>query len=284
MPSAWRPAAIRKAISTSPSISARHWRSCRRQREVLIMVGATGLSYEEAADICGVAIGTIKSRVNRARTKLAELLSIGSVDDLGPDRTGAAAMQRVGSEPVGSDAFWRGSGLSAGAFWPCWSRSRCRSAAPRPSPPMRPIGPRSPRSKRRRRAPSMISPCARGSGIAAHRARCWPSAPWRVTPSRRRLARDAGLAAVARASGFGPSSCAAPTSAYAPAPSRPGFQEILGGIASELAGRPSVPTWNRADLGRIRYDQVTVADRRYLAVLMADARASSRQLQESAPP
>jgi len=83
---------FRKALAKLPE----------EQREVLIMVGATGLSYEEAADICGVAIGTIKSRVNRARTKLAELLSIGSVDDLGPDRTSAAAMQRVGSETIGS--------------------------------------------------------------------------------------------------------------------------------------------------------------------------------------
>lgn len=83
---------FRKALAKLPE----------EQREVLIMVGATGLSYEETAEICGVAIGTIKSRVNRARTKLAELLSIGSVDDLGPGRTNAAAMQRVGSEPVGS--------------------------------------------------------------------------------------------------------------------------------------------------------------------------------------
>jgi len=83
---------FRKALAKLPE----------EQREVLIMVGATGLSYEEAAEICGVAIGTIKSRVNRARTKLAELLHIGSVDDLGPGRTNAAAMQRVGSEPVGS--------------------------------------------------------------------------------------------------------------------------------------------------------------------------------------
>ncbi len=45
------------------------------QREALILVGASGFSYEEAADICGCAIGTIKSRVNRARTHLASLLS-----------------------------------------------------------------------------------------------------------------------------------------------------------------------------------------------------------------
>ncbi|WP_296820235.1 sigma-70 family RNA polymerase sigma factor [Brevundimonas sp.] len=43
-------------------------------REALILVGAAGLSYEEAADICGCALGTIKSRVNRARTKLLALL------------------------------------------------------------------------------------------------------------------------------------------------------------------------------------------------------------------
>ena len=66
------------------------------------MVGATGLSYEETAEICGVAIGTIKSRVNRARAKLAELLSIGGVDDLGPDRRITAAVQRAGPETVGS--------------------------------------------------------------------------------------------------------------------------------------------------------------------------------------
>jgi RNA polymerase sigma-70 factor (ECF subfamily) len=55
------------------------------QREALILVGASGFSYEEAAHICGCAVGTIKSRVNRARTRLAELLSIGGVDDFGPD-------------------------------------------------------------------------------------------------------------------------------------------------------------------------------------------------------
>jgi RNA polymerase sigma-70 factor (ECF subfamily) len=44
------------------------------QREAIVLVGASGCSYEEAAEICGVAVGTIKSRVNRARTKLAVLL------------------------------------------------------------------------------------------------------------------------------------------------------------------------------------------------------------------
>ncbi len=45
------------------------------QREALILVGAGGFAYEEAADICGVAVGTIKSRVARARVALETLMS-----------------------------------------------------------------------------------------------------------------------------------------------------------------------------------------------------------------
>ncbi|MGZ8362411.1 MAG: sigma-70 family RNA polymerase sigma factor [Caulobacteraceae bacterium] len=44
-------------------------------REAIILVGAAGMSYEEAAEICGCAVGTIKSRVNRARKKLIVLLN-----------------------------------------------------------------------------------------------------------------------------------------------------------------------------------------------------------------
>lgn len=44
------------------------------QREALVLVGAAGLSYEETAEICGCAIGTVKSRVNRARGALAAIL------------------------------------------------------------------------------------------------------------------------------------------------------------------------------------------------------------------
>ncbi|WP_174247439.1 sigma-70 family RNA polymerase sigma factor [Methylocapsa sp. S129] len=44
------------------------------QREALILIGASGLSYEEAADICKCAVGTMKSRVSRARSRLSELL------------------------------------------------------------------------------------------------------------------------------------------------------------------------------------------------------------------
>ena len=48
------------------------------QREALILVGASGMSYEEAAEICGCAAGTMKSRVIRARARLAELMSLPS--------------------------------------------------------------------------------------------------------------------------------------------------------------------------------------------------------------
>jgi RNA polymerase sigma-70 factor, ECF subfamily len=41
-------------------------------REALLLVGASGFSYNDAAAICGTAVGTIKSRVNRARKMLAE--------------------------------------------------------------------------------------------------------------------------------------------------------------------------------------------------------------------
>lgn len=46
------------------------------QREALIMIGAMGLTYEEASVICCVAVGTMKSRVNRARIRLADLLGL----------------------------------------------------------------------------------------------------------------------------------------------------------------------------------------------------------------
>lgn len=55
------------------------------QREALILIGASGLSYEEAAGVCGCAIGTMKSRVNRARSRLAEMLSITSGIEFGHD-------------------------------------------------------------------------------------------------------------------------------------------------------------------------------------------------------
>lgn len=57
------------------------------QREALILIGASGMSYEEAAEICDCAVGTVKSRVNRARQRLTEILSLGAVSEYGPDAT-----------------------------------------------------------------------------------------------------------------------------------------------------------------------------------------------------
>lgn len=52
------------------------------QREALVLVGAEGFSYEEAAEMCGCAVGTIKSRANRARKNLAELMHLDDESDL----------------------------------------------------------------------------------------------------------------------------------------------------------------------------------------------------------
>ena len=62
------------------------------QREALLLVGASGFNYAEAAAICETAVGTIKSRVHRARTRLMQLLAIDSVDTFGPDQTTRAIL------------------------------------------------------------------------------------------------------------------------------------------------------------------------------------------------
>ncbi|MFK4825254.1 RNA polymerase sigma factor [Paenochrobactrum sp. BZR 588] len=59
------------------------------QREAIILIGASGFSYEEAAIICDCAVGTVKSRVSRARTRLQELLDINGQADYGPDAVSA---------------------------------------------------------------------------------------------------------------------------------------------------------------------------------------------------
>jgi RNA polymerase sigma-70 factor (ECF subfamily) len=73
---------FRAALATLP----------RDQGEALILVGAHGMSYEEAAEVCNAPVGTIKSRVNRARSRLTELLSLKSEADIGPDSITKAAL------------------------------------------------------------------------------------------------------------------------------------------------------------------------------------------------
>jgi RNA polymerase sigma-70 factor (ECF subfamily) len=65
------------------------------QREALVLVGAAGFSYEEAASVSGCAVGTIKSRVNRARTKLSELLGVTTAREYGPDSATEAIVART---------------------------------------------------------------------------------------------------------------------------------------------------------------------------------------------
>jgi RNA polymerase sigma-70 factor (ECF subfamily) len=69
------------------------------QREALLLVAAQGMSYEEAAEVCGVAVGTVKSRVNRARHRLAELLGITDDPEIGPDSVTKAALAELSLGP-----------------------------------------------------------------------------------------------------------------------------------------------------------------------------------------
>jgi RNA polymerase sigma-70 factor (ECF subfamily) len=64
------------------------------QREALLLVVEQGKPYEEVAALCGVAVGTIKSRVHRARTQLAAMLRMENRHDLGLDCLMQAALQQ----------------------------------------------------------------------------------------------------------------------------------------------------------------------------------------------
>jgi RNA polymerase sigma-70 factor (ECF subfamily) len=76
---------FRRAFQTLPDV----------QREALILVGAEGFSYEEAADMCGCAIGTIKSRANRGRRRLVVLLEMEEGEQVGiTDHTVMGVIER----------------------------------------------------------------------------------------------------------------------------------------------------------------------------------------------
>ena len=74
------------------------------QREALILVGASGFSYEEAAAVCDCAAGTIKSRVNRARARLFDAFYATQVEALvsleetekANQAAGAALLDKIG--------------------------------------------------------------------------------------------------------------------------------------------------------------------------------------------
>lgn len=62
------------------------------QREALLLVGALGFSIEEAAETCGCAPGTIKSRANRGRKALAEILHLDKDEQLVTTDSSVAAV------------------------------------------------------------------------------------------------------------------------------------------------------------------------------------------------
>jgi len=76
------------------------------QREALILVGAGGFSYEEAAEMCGCAVGTIKSRVSRARRSLETFLDNPADGTLGTrgsaDQAAAAILEEVDALSAGA--------------------------------------------------------------------------------------------------------------------------------------------------------------------------------------
>jgi RNA polymerase sigma-70 factor, ECF subfamily len=75
------------------------WRALQElpweQQEALVLVAASNMSYADAARICGCAVGTVKSRVNRARARLANLLDLED-RDYGPDSITRAVLRSNG--------------------------------------------------------------------------------------------------------------------------------------------------------------------------------------------
>ena len=78
LPPSSQPPRRKTAIWTCSTFAPRSSNCPTDQREALILIGASGLSYEEAAGVCGCAVGTMKSRVNRARSRLSICSSIKS--------------------------------------------------------------------------------------------------------------------------------------------------------------------------------------------------------------
>ncbi|QQS12186.1 MAG: sigma-70 family RNA polymerase sigma factor [Rhodospirillales bacterium] len=68
------PSPLAEPASTMADLSGALWKLNPRYREALVLVGAVGFSYEEAAELCACSVGTLKARVSRARRLLAEQL------------------------------------------------------------------------------------------------------------------------------------------------------------------------------------------------------------------
>jgi RNA polymerase sigma-70 factor (ECF subfamily) len=74
------------------------------RREALLLVGAGGFSYEEAANICGCAVGTIKSRVGRARAALTAMIEDGSIPErsIGDPQAHRAILEELDNVAAGN--------------------------------------------------------------------------------------------------------------------------------------------------------------------------------------
>ena len=90
-------------VSVETPLAAMHLNELRQaldqlsddQREAIILVGAGGFTYQEAAEVCGVKTGTIKSRVSRARTALAAILQSGDYTHDGDEIEALDAMDAI---------------------------------------------------------------------------------------------------------------------------------------------------------------------------------------------
>jgi RNA polymerase sigma-70 factor (ECF subfamily) len=76
------------------------------QREALILVGAGGMAYEEAAQVCQCAVGTIKSRVSRARRALEVILN--------ETHTRKPSEHEIGADRAFDDILGQAAALAAG--------------------------------------------------------------------------------------------------------------------------------------------------------------------------
>ena len=59
------------------------------------LIAGAGLSYEEAAEVADCKLGTVKSRINRARNKLQEILGVSGEGDYGPDANSSAVIKKA---------------------------------------------------------------------------------------------------------------------------------------------------------------------------------------------
>jgi RNA polymerase sigma-70 factor (ECF subfamily) len=101
-----------------------------KYREVLALIAAEGLSYEDTARVCGVAVGTVKSRVNRARSQLSAMLKVEGSYEFGPDHITRAALQPPSHSSASSE---QASGTTPASPVRHPDRSAAASSEARPS-------------------------------------------------------------------------------------------------------------------------------------------------------